>query len=197
MRKVACAFGLVLAMSATAAAQKAPKTEVFLGYSYVWVRPGRFGSNGGFNTNGGSLSLAFNLNNFLGVVGDVGIYHRRPNANAVSYLFGPRLSVRRNNKITPYGQVLFGGAHVSGLASSSGGLESGNAFAMTVGWGVDAKLSPHLGLRLIQAEYFMTKFRQFSSPTHCFFGFPCFSTTDSRQQNNVRLSAGVVFRFGK
>jgi outer membrane immunogenic protein len=178
MRKVACAFGLVLALSATAAAQNTPKIDVFLGYSYV-----RKNGPNHFNSNGGSLALAYNLNNFLGIVGDVGLYRRRPRANAGSYLFGPRFSVRRNHKITPYAQALFGGARVSGSFFSGG---SGNAFAMTAGGGVDANLTKSLGLRLLQVEYFLTKFQETSG-----------RLLGPNKQDNLRISTGVVFRFGK
>jgi hypothetical protein len=44
---------------------------------------------------------------------------------------------------------------------------------------LDWNATPHIGVRLIQAEYLMTKF------------------TDglNDRQNNARISAGVVFRF--
>ena len=47
---------------------------------------------------------------------------------------------------------------------------------MTAGGGVDWNATTHIGIRLIQAEYLMTRF---------------FSET----QNNVRVSTGVVFRW--
>jgi uncharacterized hydantoinase/oxoprolinase family protein len=47
---------------------------------------------------------------------------------------------------------------------------------MALGGGLDWNATPHIGVRLIQAEYLMTQFG---------------STT----QNGVRISAGVVFRF--
>ena len=47
---------------------------------------------------------------------------------------------------------------------------------MTAGGGVDWNATTHIGIRLIQAEYLMTRFA-------------------SETQNNARISAGVVFRF--
>jgi len=79
--------------------------------------------------NGGSASIAFNINRYLGLVGDFGAYTNSEirftgaststvdvdNANvaALTYLFGPRLSFRKYNRITPFAQVLFGGVHAN------------------------------------------------------------------------------------
>jgi opacity protein-like surface antigen len=164
---------------------------VFGGYSCVRVNPG-FGAPG-LNFNGGSGSLAYNFTPTLGVVADFGGYHwsqRRVNATVVSYLFGPKVALR-HGPVTPFVQTLFGGAHGSGNISgvvlclarvrpqgTSQCTVSGseNAFAMALGGGVDWNATTHIGVRLIQAEYLMTRF---------------FSET----QNNARISAGVVFRF--
>ncbi|GAC1700661.1 MAG: hypothetical protein NVS9B4_02440 [Candidatus Acidiferrum sp.] len=56
---------------------------------------------------------------------------------------------------------------------------------MTTGIGFDVKLSKHIAIRPIQAEYFLIHFRDPRS-------FP----TDRTWQNNIRLSSGLVFRFG-
>lgn len=48
---------------------------------------------------------------------------------------------------------------------------------MAFGGGFDVKASPQLAIRLIQADYALTRFS---------------STT----QNNIRISAGIVFRLG-
>ena len=51
---------------------------------------------------------------------------------------------------------------------------------MSVGGGVDFKVSEHFAVRPIQAEYFRTNF-----------------TDGARNhQNDFRYSAGIVFRFG-
>ena len=90
-------------------------------------------------------------------------------------MFGPKLAYRHNEKITPFAQALFGGARASAAGASK------NAFAMTLGGGLDWNATQHLGIRLIQAEYFMTRFN--------------FGGGISNTQNNARISAGVVFRF--
>ena len=185
---------LFLGFATMAAAQDKPKAEVFGGYSYL-----HSSDNGAsLNSNGVSGSVAFNANEWFGVVGDFGYYHASPNVssftigvpisadvsvNTFSYLFGPKLSMRGNEKFTPFVQALFGGAHqktnvnVTGFGSAS---TSESAFVMALGGGADVKVANSVAIRLIQAEYVLTKFND----------------GDNNRQNSVRLSAGVVFRFG-
>jgi len=106
-----------------------------------------------------------------------------------TYLFGPRLSFRKNDRFTPFAQVLFGGVHASAVTLSGctdgncNFLPAENKFAMTAGGGLDLKVHHHLAIRIIQAEYLMTSFEDHS-------------TGQSARQNDMRLSAGIVFRFG-
>ncbi|MGA8011465.1 MAG: outer membrane beta-barrel protein [Candidatus Acidiferrales bacterium] len=193
MKRWGLLCGVILLFSIGASAQdEAPKVEAFGGYSYVRVNPG-VNRLPGLNFNGGSGSLAYNFTPTLGVVADFGGYHWSQgvvDATVVSYLFGPKVALR-HGPITPFAQILFGGVHGSGSVSgvvlcdarvrpqgTSQCTVSGseNAFAMTAGGGVDWNATTHIGIRLIQAEYLMTRF---------------FSET----QNNARISAGVVFRF--
>lgn len=152
-------------------AQPRPTPVVDLSGTYSYVR---FSSTKS-NFNGGSLSLAVNPNNWLGLVADFGGYHEAvksgfESSNLISYLFGPRVSYRRDERITPFAQVLFGGTYDTYVGRS--------ALAMTAGGGFDVNIDPRVSLRLVQAEYFMTRFGQ-------------------QTQNNVRISAGLVFHFGK
>ena len=174
MKRLALLCGAVLLFAGFASAQdESPRIEVFGGYSFV-----RANTDGvGYNFNGGSGSLDYNVTPWLGVVADFGGYHWSQtgvDATVVTYLFGPKVALRRG-PITPFAQVLFGGAHASG-SSNTFGTGSVNSFAMTVGGGVDWNATEHIGIRLVQAEYLMT---QFSSQT----------------QNNARISTGVVFRW--
>jgi outer membrane protein OmpA-like peptidoglycan-associated protein/opacity protein-like surface antigen len=181
-----------------------PKAELFVGYSYLRAIPAPSDGNRLVWMNGGSTSLAFNINRYLGIVGDFGAYTNseirfqggygstvdvdNPNIGAFSYLFGPRLSFRNNGRITPFVQALFGGMHanevtLSGCTSSCTLLPSESTFAWTAGGGLDFRVRRHFAIRLIQAEYLMTRFQDYS-------------TGSTASQNDMRLSSGLVFRFG-
>src|ERR1700686_1251815 len=183
-----------------------PKVELFLGYSFIRATPRSTRDRIAW-LHGGDANIAFNVNQYLGLVADFGGYSASsltitgagtPSSRVVdadgrvfTYMIGPRLSYR-NPRITPFAQALFGMAHagavsIFGCTGSSVciPLPSENAFAMVVGGGFDANLHHWLAIRLIQADYFRTQFKDPSSPTG-----------PSGQRNNVRLSTGLVFRFG-
>lgn len=100
-----------------------------------------------------------------------------------SYLFGPRFSWHRSEHFAPFGQVLLGGAHASGsfASDSSGFAGSSNAFALIAGGGLDIAFTRHFAIRALEADYYRTQFANGSND----------------RQNNLRLSAGVFFRFGR
>jgi hypothetical protein len=118
------------------------------------------------------------------------IHRGRLDGTVFTYLLGPRLSYRKYDRITPFAQVLFGGIHASDVELSSGCVGAGctvlpseNSFALTAGGGLDFRLHHHIALRLIQAEYLMTRFDDLA-------------TGSTGTQNDMRLSTGLVFRFG-
>ena len=185
---------------------RTPKAEVFLGYS-------RFGT-GSNNTvagnrmvglNGGSASIEFNFNRYIGLVGDFGGYDdsqvqltgtgvNQPivvnsSGTAYTYLFGPRLSFRNDTRFTPFVQVLAGGVHASAVtATNCAGaacvvLPVQSSFAMTGGGGLDIRITRHVGIRAVQAEYMMTRFDSIPAG-------------GSSSQNDLRLSSGLLFSFG-
>jgi outer membrane protein OmpA-like peptidoglycan-associated protein/opacity protein-like surface antigen len=180
-----------------------PRVELFGGYSFWRAAPISPGNRIAW-THGGSASVAYNLNDWLGLVADfAGFRVTRfgpagtptggivpASGNVFSYLAGPRFSYRKFNRITPFAQVLFGGAHASQVTLSDCAavctpLSSENAFAMTAGGGLDLKVSRRLAIRVVQAEYLLTRFADDSA-----------NTGERIVQNNVRLSTGIVFRFG-
>jgi len=154
---------------------------------------------------GGSASFAYNFNKYLGLVADFGAYNDTrfspgpppaygvvsSQGGALTYLLGPRLSFRKSDRFTPFVQVLFGATNAGpvGLTGCTSGacvpLVSENTFAMTAGVGLDLKVSHHVAIRLVQAEYLLTRFGDAST-----------NTGVNVTQNNMRLSAGIVFRFG-
>jgi outer membrane immunogenic protein len=136
-----------------------------------------------FNGNGGGGQFEYNANSWIGTVAELGGFGVTSTTNGalvggvLTYLFGPRVNFR-HGKAVPFAQALFGG-----VRTTDGIIHSGpeNHFAMTVGGGIDFKVSKLLSVRPVQAEYFMTTIPD---------------GLDNRQ-NNFRLSAGVVFRFGR
>src|ERR1700731_2027913 len=111
-------------------AQDTPKADVAVGYSFLWI-----GQGFTFFMNGGSGSVALNVNDWLGVVGDFGAYHADPGGSltAETYTFGPRLSYRKWNRLAPFAQVLVGGQHAS--AVTTGFTNASNACAFGAGGG--------------------------------------------------------------
>jgi outer membrane immunogenic protein len=177
----------VAAMAATPApAQSTPTAEVAV--TYNWVRTNAPPKDCGcFSMNGGSGSFAYNFTHKWSAVGEVGATN---NGNVDStglgltlaeFLAGGRYTLRNHSRLQPFGQVLLGAAHTSGsLSPDQIGLGAATSFAMTAGGGVDVNLSRRVALRAIQADYFLTMLPNGSSD----------------RQNNLRLSAGLAFRFG-
>jgi len=183
----------LVAVAGTTMAQEnvvTPKIEVGLNYSYSRVNPG--GSLGSYNTNGGSGYVEYNFNKSLGLVADLGgNYAGTVNGVALNnttfeYLFGPRFNFR-HSRFTPYVQALFGGERYSnGLNPSATDprlFTSQNNFAAAFGGGLDVALTNHIAVKPFQVEYLLTQI----SPQAMNTNFV---------QNNLRYSAGVVFRFG-
>jgi outer membrane protein OmpA-like peptidoglycan-associated protein/opacity protein-like surface antigen len=187
-----------------------PKVELFLGYTYWKAVPSSTG-NRIDAMNGGSTSLAYNLNRHLGLVADFAgfkvdsLNFTSPGpgftpsrvvdvkSNVFSVLFGPRLSFRNHGRFTPFVQVLAGVARADDVTLDGctapiyacTPLLKETVFAMTAGGGLDYRLNHRIALRLFQAEYLLTRFQD-----------PTSVTGDKGWQSNVRLSAGLVFRFG-
>jgi|SRR5207302_5400446 len=169
---------------ATAGAEETPKIDVFAGYSYFRNNPSTAGVSS-FSLNGGSASVAYNANNWLSGVADFGAYHNGnilstgTNGTLSTYLFGPRVSYRHFERLAPFGEVLFGVAHAG--ASIAGASGSDNAVSMSLGGGLDYKLSHHFAIRPVKVDYLMTRFSE--------------TGTSNQTQNNLRVSTGIVFRF--
>ncbi len=182
-----------------------PRWELFVGYTYLRVFPTVGFGNRIYWLNGGSASIAFNLNRYLGLVGDFGGFNETrlmittgnpPQAtgpfeavdggSAYTFLGGPRVSLRNHTRFTPFAQALFGVMHatqVSLCPSCTSILPAQNAFTLTAGGGLDIRLTHRIAIRAVQGEYFMTRFENLV-------------TGKTSPQNDARLSTGLVLRFG-
>lgn len=185
--------GLAMAFSFPAHAQtETPAVEVAGVYSYMRTNIAA-GPNftEGLQTNGGVGEVAFNVSKNVGIVAQVGRYNTSTiraagfrDISFTSYLFGPRFSLHNWDTLIPYVQTLAGGVKGNNAITvpGSGTLASDkNAFAWTVGGGIDSKLFEHVNIRVVQAEYFLTKWND----------------GVNNRQSNFRISTGLVFTFGK
>jgi opacity protein-like surface antigen len=185
LRVVVSLLGFASLLGVAAQAQERKTIDVFAGYSYVRANPATAGADG-FNLNGGSASVAYNFNNWLSGVADFGGYtnsnilHSGVGGTLSTYLFGPRVSYHRYSRVTPFGEVLFGVAHTGADVLVT--PNSQNAFAMTIGGGIDYRLNQHFSIRPAKVDYLLTRFNEFN-------------TTNAQSQNNLRVSTGIVFRF--
>ncbi|HEX4319688.1 MAG TPA: outer membrane beta-barrel protein [Acidobacteriaceae bacterium] len=171
------------------AAQRKYVGEFAFDYTYLHSNapPGGCGC---FNMNGGSVSFAWPLGSGkLSLVGDGTLLQNgsisKDNLNLTmgAYTAGVRFRpFARTSAFRPFGQVLVGVAHAGGsLVHSQLNTvsNSGAAFASNVGGGVDLRVNNRFSLRLAEADYLITTFKN----------------GDNDHQNNFRLSAGVVIRF--
>lgn len=186
------ALGLLLGLVGSAllaeAQEESSKFDLYGGYYYARINvnanvPGIAPSATYIGVGGGG-QLEYSAKNWLGVVGDLsGFYATSAGSGSFAgaflpYLFGPRVKFRRG-KLTTFVQALFGGVRTTdGIAQSTG---TENNFAMTAGGGIDVKVSRHVSVRPIQAEYFMTKIPD---------GL-------NNRQDNLRIGAGIVLGLGR
>lgn len=156
-------------------AQETPVGDVSAGYSFLFVAKGFT-----LKLNGGNTAVAVNLNQWLGVVGDFGVYDGSggiPGLIGETYTFGPRFSFRKWNRLIPFAQFVVGGAHAN--STNGGFLGAHNAFVFGGGVGGDLGID-RAGRFALRGQLDLFDFRTSPSDT-----------------GTVRLSAGVVFRFGK
>jgi len=119
MKKIITVIATSLCFAFVAGATDVPKTEVFLGYSFV-----RLSSNGDIipsrDLNGGSGQFVYNFWKGLGVAFDAGAVTNNGSINqaifdtTVAHLVaGPRYKFNQHSKFQPYVQALFGGAYTT------------------------------------------------------------------------------------
>jgi hypothetical protein len=169
-----------------------PKYEIAGLFQYINFCPCSFKN---FNNYGATGEFAYNVNKWLGLVGQVGAYNFSRQIYVLNgtdfsqvtikgsqetYLFGPRLNWRRFDHFVPFAEVLFGAAHggyqINGVASQT-------AFSLAAGGGVDVVLLQNLSWRFFEADYLLTDYTgPYLSP--------------NGRQNNFRIGSGLVLRWG-
>jgi hypothetical protein len=155
--------------------------------NYSFLRTNPAGGSGSFDSNGGSVSAAWHVRPWLGVAADFGGYSFGGQPQGVgghlfTYTIGPRVSYRREGRSwAPFGQLLVGGARVSGTLNGQSASENG--VALIVGGGADVRLTAQLAVRVLEVDYLMTRFTRVNDTPGV--------------QNDLRVSAGVVLHFGR
>lgn len=180
MRKLFWTVTLALLIPTTALAEGTPKTELFGGYSYLHSMDGQ----DRLNLHGWNASIAGNLNDWFGLVADFHGHYGSPEVfifsagdlREHSFFGGPKIAYRKNDRFTPFGHALFGMTRTNFDVFSFGFAE--RSFTTAFGGGLDVNLSDRIAVRAVQADWVQTHF-------------------DRDRQNSLRLSFGVVFRFGE
>jgi hypothetical protein len=203
---------LALFFAQAAFAQDVSRFDVFGEYSYLRFNPGISqlhdrsfnGGGGGFDVNFAHIfaikaefmgygSTSFTTTFNVPVVtphGTIPAGTYSSHGNMFTYMFGPVVKVPIS-KVTPFGEILFGGSNSNGYFSLSRSIDAGGGsiaaaptqhpFTMAVGGGLDIQLSTHFALRPIEVDYLLTRY---SNPI-----------TNVNNQNNFRYLAGVIYRF--
>src|SRR5438552_545616 len=156
---------IILLAGVLCAPALAQRVEIFGGAQFEHLQSS-------YNAAGWNASLTGNFRHVLGITGDFsGVYNsRHANSSVYTYTVGPVLTARLP-VVQPFVHALFGGSttKIEGV--------SDNAFAMFLGGGLDIGLRKGIGLRLVQADWLMTKFG------------------GQTQEHQGRVSAGIVIKF--
>ena len=177
MNKRGSAVLAFLSLTALLHAQNVPSADVSVQYSPLYILKGYT-----IWMNGVSASAERNVNNWLGLAGDFGVYrgHVPESFTGETYLAGPRFTDRKFGKFIPFAQdlffqALFGGSHFS---QSTGGITGGGSqFSFALGGGADVGLGRTKTFALRpQLEYVGIRSGGSTTPS-------------------VRLAIGIVYRL--
>jgi hypothetical protein len=175
-----------------------PKFEIAGLFQYMTFCPC---SSPSFNNFGASGEFNYNATSWLGLNAEIAGYHFKRQIYGApvlqpdgtysytqegitggweTYLFGPRINIRKFDHFVPFGEVKFGVAHGGAQLNGTGGQSS---FALAAGGGVDIILFKYIAWRFFEADYLMTNFiGPLANP--------------AGRQNNFRIGTGVVLRWG-
>jgi opacity protein-like surface antigen len=150
-------------VTASPAAAQEPAGELSVGYQFTHAGGG---DDEGVNFPlGWYVDFAKSIRPMFQVVGEVSGAHKSEgdefedvsgnvSLNLLTFMGGVRVASHNNPKVTPFGQVLFGAARTTASAEASAGGasisfdDSESAFAMQIGGGVNAMVTPKVGVRV-------------------------------------------------
>lgn len=186
MRKLLICGSILLFLAVIQPPKAYSQVELFGGYSHLQLNGAP--SNIGSSSNGWEGSAYMHLLGPWGIEADYsdhyGVSPRLP-INGGTYfvpgfteLYGPRFTLALP-KVHPFVHALFGTVH--GKAGFGPpfipGTVSQTALGMAFGGGLNVKATGRIWVRLIQVDYLRAQFT-------------------NNAQNDTRISAGLVFRFG-
>lgn len=168
---------------------QSPQNRLDLAATYSAERSLKSNTSQNFWMQGGSVELGANVWHGLGVAADVTGTHASSIGTSsvplslVTVTFGPRYRWHADHRIAIYGEGLIGEANGfrSLFPTKAGQQPDANSFASQVGGGVDYRLSDRFAIRVLDAAWLRTQLP---------------NSTDN-VQNILRLSAGIVLRFGR
>ncbi|HXT86613.1 MAG TPA: outer membrane beta-barrel protein [Verrucomicrobiae bacterium] len=177
-----CAMGCmaVPALGQSATGMKRGITvELSGGYAYTKFNAGQ----GWPNANGFFGGVGLNLTNWLQIYGE-GSWQAgtipQGNTRIIGNHIGARIYDRPGSNtgmLSPFAEFLAGESRLDLNLTSVDAHFSEHGFSFKAGGGLDVKLTRHWSVRAIDADYYRTPFLE-------------------SHQNNLWLSAGVVFTFG-
>jgi hypothetical protein len=193
MQKLFLFVALTLALPLIAQAQEASRVQVFGGYSYMRLEDsgmdGQDRDLNGYNVSGAitvfKKSIAIKAD-ISGHFGDQFVnVTPRIDLGQTLFLFGPQFTLRKNEMFQPFAHALFGVARLKLENDAVSPSFTDTGFAFAVGGGVDVKaLSSKISVRLVQADFVRTK-------------LDFLNNGNSTSSSNIRVSTGIVLRFGK
>ncbi len=190
MKRLLTYLIFVLLFASALAPESLGQVELFGGYSYLKLNGE--GSNSQ-NLNGWEAGVSAHLIGPLALEADYSNHYGSSPTTATvvpefTELYGPRFEMFRFPRIAPFVHGLFGAAHGIQYFNLGAGCKVGepcplgrtteNGFAMAFGGGLNIKATHHIWIRAFQVDYLRSAFNNSS-------------------QNDVRVSAGLVLRFGK
>ncbi len=179
---------MAMAQTAPAASGVQPKYPLDIAVPYSATLSNAITGNS-FWMQGGSVQVHGQFYRGLGVVADVaGMHEANIHASGVGLdmvtaTFGPRYTWQpAHHRYALFGQALVGTAFAFNTVipiATGPATNSDTSLAVQVGGGVNLRLSPRFSLRALDADWLRTQM----------------SNSTTNVQNNIRLGAGVDFRF--
>lgn len=192
---------IVLLSPLVASAQEAGTTQIFVGFSYLEMKPAKEEVEiEKEKLKGWHATVTYWLTDRFGLTGDVsghsGAYPLPPNVATIAemefdhimFLVGPRIKIVDRGRFSSSFRALFGGSTattVPPLADVGDTLVLGSifrqadetVFAMNFGVSFDVALNDTVAIRLFQPNFALTKYGE-------------------ETQNSFRFSSGVIFNLG-